>query len=98
MILDAPNVARRGEHEHERAQPGVVAMRIHHWHGLPAVVRVQTRSDVIVAIPDRLPGHHVLDLASLVLTAGEYEELRNAIESAPDAGPEPLPAAVKPSR
>jgi hypothetical protein len=44
---------------------------------------------VIVAVPDRLPGHHVLDLASLVLNDREYEELRSAIEPAPATAPEP---------
>ena len=73
-------------------------MRIHRWHGPPAVVRVQTRTDVIVAIPARLPGHHVLDLASLVLTDREYEELRNAIEPTPRSRPTPSPWDPKPSR
>jgi hypothetical protein len=89
-------VATRGEKQ--RAQPGVVVTRIHRWHGPPAVVRVQTRTDVIVAVPDRLPDHHVLDLASLVLTHREYEELRSAIEPTPDTGPRPPPFAAKPSR
>ena len=57
--------------------------------GLPAVVRVKTRTDVIVAIPDRLPGRRVLDLASLVLTDREYEELRSSIEPAPEPSPFP---------
>jgi hypothetical protein len=60
-------------------------------------VRVQTRTDVIVAVPDRLPGRHVLDLASLVLTGPEYEQLRSAIDPAPDTAPGPSPFAGKPS-
>jgi hypothetical protein len=41
----------------------------------------------------------VLDLASLVLTHHEYEELRSAIEpAAPDTAPRPLPFAGKPTR
>lgn len=90
-------MAKRGKKGGEaRAQPGVVVTRIHRWDGPPAVVRVQTRTDVIVAVPDSLPGHHVLDLASLVLTDPEYEQLRSAIEPAPDAAPGPSPLAGKP--
>jgi hypothetical protein len=37
-----------------------------------------------VAIPDDLPSDEVLELASLVLTTTEYEEVREAVE--PDAG------------
>lgn len=87
MIYNPPSVATVGRKQ--RAQPGVVVTRIHRWNGPPAVVRVKTRTDVIVAVPDRLPGHHVLDLASLVLTDREYQELRSAIEPGPATSPEP---------
>lgn len=88
-------MARR--REQERAQPGVVVTRIQRWDGPPAVVRVQTRTDVIVAVPASLPRHHVLDLASLVLTNQEYEELRGIIQPAPDTAPRP-PSAGQPNR
>lgn len=42
---------------------------------------------MIVAIPDGLPRHDVLDLASLVLSDSEYQELRSAIEPAVRDGP-----------
>jgi hypothetical protein len=61
--------------------------RVVRWAGLPAVVRVKTRADVIVAIPRGLPHHDVLDLASLVLTGHEYQEFRHRIEPAPGPGP-----------
>lgn len=60
-------------------------------------MRVQTRTDVIVAIPYKLPGRHVLDLASLVLSDTEYEQLRSAIEPAPDTAPGHLRFAGNPS-
>ncbi len=57
-------------------------MRIVRWSGLPAVVRVRRRGDVTVAIPSGLAREDVLDLASLVLSSGEYQELRHAIRPA----------------
>lgn len=83
-------MASRGENTPR--EPGwVVVTRIHRWKGPPAVVRVKTRTDVIVAVPDKVPGHHVLDLASLVLTDREYQELRSVIESGPATPPELSP-------
>lgn len=58
-----------------------------HWSGPPAVVRVKTRADLIVAIPSELPRHEVLNLASLVLSGREYQQLRHEIEQAPGSGP-----------
>ena len=54
--------------------------RIVRWTGSPAVVRVKTRTDVTVAIPNHLAPAEVLELASLVLSYGEYRELCRAIE------------------
>jgi len=54
--------------------------RIVRWTGSPAVVRVKTRTDVTVAIPSHLERAEVLELASLVLSQGEYRELCRAIE------------------
>jgi hypothetical protein len=39
-----------------------------------------------VAIPESLPSHEVLELASLVLSTSEYEEFCAAVESAPGRG------------
>jgi len=64
-----------------------VVTRVVPWSGLPAVVRVKTRADVIVAIPRGVPRHEVLDLASLVLTRREYHELRHRIQQATGPGP-----------
>jgi hypothetical protein len=55
-------------------------MQVVKWDGAEAVVRVETRTDVIVAIPDALPPHEVLDLAGLVLSGREYHELRRRIQ------------------
>lgn len=55
-------------------------MRIIRSSALPAVVRVKGRGVCAVAIPDTLPAHQILELASLVLSPPEYEEFRNAVE------------------
>lgn len=57
-------------------------MRIFRSPGLRAVVRVKRRGMVTVAIPESLPSHEVLELASLVLSTSEYEEFRDAVEPA----------------
>lgn len=49
-------------------------MRIIHSSALPAVVRIKGRGVCAVAIPDGLPEHKVLELASLVLSNTEYQE------------------------
>jgi len=54
--------------------------RVVRWTGSPAVVRVKTRTDVTVAIPSQLARAEVLELASLVLSHGEYRELCRAID------------------
>lgn len=51
-------------------------MRILRWSGLEnAIIRVPTRTGVVVAIPCDLPQQDVLCLASAILSACEYEEL-----------------------
>jgi len=59
-------------------------MRIVRSPALPAVVRVKGRGVCAVAIPDTLPAHEVLELASLVLSTPEYEEFRNAVAPGAD--------------
>jgi hypothetical protein len=61
-------------------------MRIIRSSDLPAVVLVKGRGVRTVAIPESLASHQVLELASLVLSTSEYEELRQAVESAADHG------------
>jgi hypothetical protein len=61
--------------------------RVVRWSGPPAVVRVKTRADLIVAIPSALPRHEVLDLARLVLSGREYQQLRREIEHGPGTSP-----------
>lgn len=58
-------------------------MRVIRLPALPAVVLVKGPGVCAVAIPDNLPSDEVLELASLVLTTTEYEEVREAVE--PDA-------------
>ncbi len=60
-------------------------MRIIRSSGLPAVVLVKGRGVCAVAIPESLSSREVLELASLVLSASEYEEFRHAVEPAVDA-------------
>jgi hypothetical protein len=60
-------------------------MRIIRRAGLKAaVVRINTRREVVVAIPARLPPTAVLDLARLVLSDGEYEQLCTEVRPGPD--------------
>jgi hypothetical protein len=60
-------------------------MRIVRRSGLTsAVVRVRTSREVVVAIPAHLPAAKVLALARLVLSRGEYEQLRRALQPARD--------------
>jgi len=61
-------------------------MRIIRSSDLPAVVLVRARGLRTLAIPERLPSREVLELASLMLSTSEYEELRHAVESAADLG------------
>jgi hypothetical protein len=46
----------------------------------PAVVRVRTRHDVVVAVPECLPPETVLDLARLVLSTAELTQLEHRLE------------------
>jgi hypothetical protein len=61
-------------------------MRIIRSSGLPAVVLVRGRGVRTLAIPQSLPSHEVLELASLVLSTSEYEELQHAVQPAADQG------------
>lgn len=63
-------------------------MRIIRVSALPAVVLVKGPGICAVAIPDNLPAHEVLELASLVLSTTEYEEVRHAVRPAPLAPPQ----------
>src|SRR5215469_6215492 len=56
--------------------------RVGRWSGPPAVVRVQTPADVIIAVPSGLSRHDVLGLARLVLSGREYAELRRKMRPA----------------
>jgi hypothetical protein len=61
-------------------------MRIIRSSDLPAVVLVKGRGVFTVAIPESLPCHEVLELASLVLSTSEYEEFLRAVEPTVDYG------------
>jgi hypothetical protein len=61
-------------------------MRIIRSSGLPAVVLVRGRGVRTLAIPQSLPSHEVLELASLVLSTSEYEELQHAVQPAAGQG------------
>jgi hypothetical protein len=59
-------------------------MRIIRRTGLKAaVVRINTPREVVVAIPTTLPRTTVLNLARLVLSGGEYEQLCQAVPAGP---------------
>jgi len=59
---------------------------------LRAVVLVKGRGVLSVAIPDRLSSDEVLELASLVLSTSEYDELRHAVDPHPQASPAGSPS------
>lgn len=64
-------------------------MRVIRLPAVPGVVLVKGPGVCAIVIPDNLPRDEVLELASLVLSPGEYEEVRDAVASgavrAPDA-------------
>jgi hypothetical protein len=60
-------------------------MRVIRSHALPAVVLVKGPGVCAVVIPDSLHPDEVLELASLVLSATEYEEVREAVRPGPPA-------------
>ena len=66
-------------------------MRIIRSSDLPAVVLVKGRGVRALAIPESLPASEVLELASLVLSTSEYEELRRAVQS-PASSSQPMQA------
>ncbi len=53
----------------------------------PAVVRVRTRHDVVVAVPECLPPETVLRLARLVLNTTELTQLEHGMRHEPDGEP-----------
>jgi len=61
-------------------------MRIIRSSDVPAVVLVKDREACTLAIPESLPSHEVLELASLMLSTSEYEELRHAVQPAANHG------------
>jgi hypothetical protein len=58
-------------------------MRIVRQAGLPAVVTVKGPGVDAVAIPEGLPAEDVLELASLVLTPSEYQQVQREMEEKP---------------
>jgi hypothetical protein len=61
-------------------------MRIIRSSEVPAVVLVKAREECTLAIPESLPSREVLELASLMLSTSEYEELRHAVQWTADLG------------
>jgi hypothetical protein len=55
-------------------------MRIIRQPGLSAVVAVKGPGVNAIAIPDGIPVEEVMELASLVLTSGEYQQVRHEME------------------
>jgi hypothetical protein len=51
-------------------------MRVVRMTDLPVVIRVETPREVVVALPRTEHTEEVLTLASLVLSAAEFDELR----------------------
>ncbi|MFI5494898.1 hypothetical protein [Actinoplanes sp. NPDC051859] len=53
---------------------------------LPIAVRVSTPAGIVVALPRGTSRQEALDLASVILTSAEYEQLRLALGPAPVPG------------
>jgi len=56
-------------------------MRVIRQSVLPAVIKVNGRGVNAVAIPEGLPVEEILELASLVLTSGEYQQVRHEMKA-----------------
>ncbi|MFL6115257.1 MAG: hypothetical protein ACJ786_28495 [Catenulispora sp.] len=68
-------------------------MQVIPWSGSPdAVARVDRRGEVLVAVPSGLAPGAVLDLASLVLSASEFEEFAAILRRDEDGRGEALPS------
>jgi len=65
---------------------GELAMRVVRVGTPPAVVRVRTRDDVVVAVPECLPPETVLALARLVLSTTELTQLEHRMGLESDSG------------
>ena len=55
-------------------------MRVVRVGAPPVVVRVRTRGEVLVAVPERLPPETVLELARLVLSTTELAQLQHRLQ------------------
>ena len=80
MTAIAPNVARREYRTAAAASRECWVTQVVRWAGPPAVVRVKTATEVVVALPYALPPDEALDLARLVLDGREYAELNRKIK------------------
>jgi hypothetical protein len=58
---------------------GELVMRVVRVGTPPFVVRVRTRHDVVVAVPECLPPETVLSLARLVLSTAELSQLKQRL-------------------
>ena len=79
MIFLPPSVDRNGLRKPHPASKELLVTQVVRWSGPPAVVRVKTAADVVVALPYELPLRQVLGLAKLVLNHHEYAELSRKI-------------------
>jgi len=84
MTAIAPNVARREYRTAAAASRECWVTQVVRWSGPPAVVRVRTSTDVIVALPRRLRSDQVLGLAKLVLDSREYADFCRKISPPQD--------------
>jgi len=83
MIFSPPSVAGKGMRNPHPASKERLVTQVVRWSGTPAVVRVETAAEVVVALPCELPTSEVLGLAKLVLSHREYAELSRKIRPPP---------------
>ncbi len=69
-----------------------VVMRIARLAEITVVMRIRDHGDTVVAVPERLSDHDILNLASLVLSSAEFSELSDSLDESRERRRERLDA------
>ncbi len=67
-------------------------MRIARLAEITVVMRIRDHGDTVVAVPERLSDHDILNLASLVLSSAEFSELSDSLDESRERRRERLDA------
>jgi hypothetical protein len=96
MISAAPSVSRGRLPNAAAPSQEYTVTQVVRWSGPPAVIRVKTPAEVIVALPARLAPREALDLARLVLDHREYTQLCREVRGQPFRSRRRCRAAARP--